>query len=310
MAKKLKYIVSALFLAASLAHGAFTAGDAGTFTGAFLKMGSSARAAAMGEAYSSLCEDVSAVYYNPAGLNYSGDFGFSFMHAVLFEGVSYEWAGLSMSLGSMGKVGAGVQYVSYGSLPGADDTGFDTGSFNPNDLSISLSYAASVAGFDLGITGKYISMTIKQSATTFAFDGGIIKKLNLFETDISVSLTGRNFGLPVRFGSISEILPPSVNIGIALVPSKDLILSGEICLPWDNQLFFMAGAEYSFGAAGDLIFKLRAGYNTRSAQAGELGGLTAGLGIGRGEYFLDYAFIPLGNLGYTHRLSLSLRFGK
>lgn len=307
---KLKHIMlAAILMACSLAYGAFTANDAGTSTGTFLKMGSSARAAAMGEAYSCLCEDASAVYYNPAGLNYSGDFGVSLMHAVWVEDISYEWAGLSLGLGSIGKFGIGLQYVSYGSLPGADSTGLDTAAFSPSDIAVSLSLASKIAGFDLGVTGKYISMTIKQSVSTFAFDAGLIKKMNLFGADTVISITGRNFGLPVSFGAVSENLPGSLNLGLAFLAS-DFVVSGEACFPQDNQLFYMAGAEYSIIAANYLIFKLRAGYNTRTAQTGELGGITTGLGIASGGCSLDYAYIPLGELGYTHRISFSMMFGK
>ncbi len=310
MKNKLKYIASTLLLAASLVYGSFTAGDSGTFTGAFLKMGSSARGAAMGDAYSTLCEDASAVYYNPAGLNYAGNFGLSLMHAMWFEGVSYEWVGMNMSLGTLGKLGIGLQSVSYGSIIETDDTGLDTGSFTPSDLAISLSYAANIAGFDLGVTGKYISMTVAQSASTFIFDGGIIKKFNLSGMNVAVSLTGRNFGLPINFGTIAERLPRSIGIGVALDLVKNLKLSGEGWLPWDNHLLLMAGAEYSIRATSDLNLKIRAGYSIRSVQFGDLGGLTAGLGVGNSEYSMDYAFVPYGDLGYTHRVSFSVAFGK
>ncbi|MFH1073519.1 MAG: LemA family protein, partial [Candidatus Firestonebacteria bacterium] len=171
-------------------------------------------------------------------------------------------------------------------------------------------YAVNIAGFDLGVTGKYIAMTIKTTATTFAFDGGLIKKFYISGVNAALSLTGRNFGFPVSFGSVTETLPRSVNLGLAFEFGRDFILSGEASFPWDNKLFYMTGAEYTIRAQKDLNFKIRSGYNTRSAESGELGGFAVGLGLGNSEYSMDYAFVPLGSLGYTHRMSFSVAFGK
>jgi len=306
MKNSVKYLLCALFLCFGILY---AEGGPGTATGSFLKIGSSARGAAMGDAYSALCEDASAVYYNPAGLNYTGNLGFTFMHAIWFEGVSCESLGVNLNLPNFGKVGLGVQYLAVGSMPGADALGISTGDFFPGDLAISLSYAMNMSGYDLGVTAKYISLTVTKSASTFALDLGAIKKINISGTNAAVSFTARNIGLPVSFGSVSEGLPGSINLGIALDPLRDLTVSAEACLPWDNSLFVMAGAEYKLDA-GDFDFKIRAGYNARTAQAGELGGLTAGFGAISGDYALDYAFIPLGNLGYTHRISVSVVFEK
>ncbi|MFH1073522.1 MAG: hypothetical protein V1752_00375, partial [Candidatus Firestonebacteria bacterium] len=171
-------------------------------------------------------------------------------------------------------------------------------------------YAVNIAGFDLGVTGKYIAMTIKTTATTFAFDGGLIKKFYISGVNAALALTGRNFGFPVSFGSVTETLPRSVNLGLAFEFGRDFILSGEASFPWDNKLFYMTGAEYTIRAQNDLNFKIRSGYNTRSAESGELGGFAVGLGLGNSEYSMDYAFVPLGSLGYTHRMSFSVAFGK
>ncbi|MEI6845990.1 MAG: PorV/PorQ family protein [Candidatus Firestonebacteria bacterium] len=309
MLKKFKYIVITVALSANLLNAFGGSGDAGTLTGAFLKIGSSARGAAMGDAYSALCEDASAFYYNPAGLNFTGRLGFSLMHAIWFEGVSYETLGMNMDLGTAGKLGAGVQYLAYGALAGADTLGTSTGDFFPGDLAISASYARNISGYDLGITAKYISLTIAQTASTFAFDLGVIKKLKISDTDVSVAFTAKNLGLPVSFGSISEGLAGSFNLGAALSPVRDFKLAVEISFPWDNPLFIMAGGEYTLMVGTDIDIEFRAGYNARSAQAGELGGLTTGFGVNSGEYSLDYAFIPIGNLGYTHRISISAAFG-
>ncbi|MDE2511306.1 MAG: hypothetical protein KGL74_09310, partial [Elusimicrobia bacterium] len=57
----------------------------------------------------------------------------------------------------------------------------------------------------------------------------------------------------------------------------------------------------------------RAGYTTQSAITGGSGfdaarGLTLGLGIRRDRWFLDYAVVPMGELGSTHRFGLGVQW--
>lgn len=53
-------------------------------------------------------------------------------------------------------------------------------------------------------------------------------------------------------------------------------------------------------------FALRLGFDGRN-DAGP--GLTAGLGAGGEGLWADYAFVPFGELGSAHRVSLTLRWG-
>jgi hypothetical protein len=85
-----------------------------------------------------------------------------------------------------------------------------------------------------------------------------------------------------------------------------LALSGAIEPMGVNRV--QVGAE-------DLIRKflaLRVGYqaNLAETQIEGLTGLTAGLGVIYEGFGLDYAFLPYGDLGSTHRISLSYKFGQ
>ncbi|GAG58644.1 unnamed protein product, partial [marine sediment metagenome] len=54
------------------------------------------------------------------------------------------------------------------------------------------------------------------------------------------------------------------------------------------------------------IMALRVGYRTGPADEGS--GLTVGAGFRAGRILLDYAFVPYGDLGNTHRISLGMKF--
>ena len=58
----------------------------------------------------------------------------------------------------------------------------------------------------------------------------------------------------------------------------------------------------------EIALNARAGYNSRMDVSGNMKGVTAGAGLEYSDYMLDYAFVPFGNLGDTHRISLGLKF--
>lgn len=89
-------VLSTLFLQdAALAQG-FTVAKYG---GDFLSTGGGARALAMGSAYSGWANDVSAIYWNPAGLVNLTQFEMMYMHSERFEGiVGYDFAAVALPL--------------------------------------------------------------------------------------------------------------------------------------------------------------------------------------------------------------------
>ena len=83
----------ACLLAIFLATGSVFAqdkGDAGQ-AGEFLRWGAGGRALAMGRAFTSIANDASAPYWNPAGLFNLRQLTASFMHAKLFGDTKYQY---------------------------------------------------------------------------------------------------------------------------------------------------------------------------------------------------------------------------
>jgi len=54
-------------------------------------------------------------------------------------------------------------------------------------------------------------------------------------------------------------------------------------------------------------FNLRCGLNSRMLADG-LGGISVGVGVSLVLFSVDYAFVPMGELGNTHRISLTIDF--
>src|SRR5690348_11799385 len=78
-------------LSSSSSSGTFT--KAGSDGGLVLKMPVGARAAAMGGAFSGLADDITAIYWNPAGIASLKDADVDFEYAQSFGDVTYDFIG-------------------------------------------------------------------------------------------------------------------------------------------------------------------------------------------------------------------------
>src|SRR5579864_5665137 len=89
--------VSVFGLSFSPAFAAFSSNDKGTTTANFLKLGVGARAEAMGEAYTAVADDATALHWNPAGITRVAPDGGSiaFMHAPYIESTYYDYGGFA-----------------------------------------------------------------------------------------------------------------------------------------------------------------------------------------------------------------------
>ncbi|MBA7510386.1 hypothetical protein ES705_02370 [subsurface metagenome] len=66
------------------------------------------------------------------------------------------------------------------------------------------------------------------------------------------------------------------------------------------------GVDYKLSNNVNVAWRI--GYNTKTTDVGGLGGCSLGLGGNFKRYRVDYAFVPFGDLGDTHRISISISF--
>lgn len=283
--------------------------DKGTSSGEFLKLGAGARAAGMGEAYSAAADKADAIYWNPAGLTRIENHSISFTHASLFEGISYEFIGYGQKLKNAGAFGIGIQYLSPGTIKETDSSGFETGtSFSPKDISIATAYSRLIGGFGFGISGKYIRSKIIKTASTFAVDMGILSP-EFSEKKLRLSFVIQNLGGKLKFDRESDPLPFNVKMGGALFLTENWIGALDINFPRDNKPYLALGTEYRVSYDDNWNFAGRLGFNSKTA--GDISGLSEfsfGLGTKFKQIELDYALIPFGSLGLTHKISLGINF--
>lgn len=285
--------------------------SAGSAAADFLRVGVSARAAAMGEAFSALSDDASALYWNPAGLTSIERRSASFMHTAYFGSSSFDYGAYGQRIGQAA-FGASVHYLSAGTIYGVDELNADSGtSYTPNDLAVTFGGAYAVkeggawGGFAAGAAVKLIRSSVIDTAQTAAADFGVLSP-KLFQGRLRLAATLVNLGPGLKFGAEREPLPLAGRLGGAYRLSPVWAVSLDGVQARDEKPYLGLGTEYAFATGASWSLAGRGGFNSRSLDEGP--GLSGGVGLGYKAIVFDYAFLPFEALGSTHRVSLTFKF--
>jgi len=270
----------------------------------------------MGGASAASIRGAEALFVNPAGILppapdtplHEVGLGYQRLLETSYAGsVSY-----ARSLGGgASSLAAGVVYFSQSSLAGYDTRGDPTGSFTPYDFAASAAFAASPQD-RLGVGGalKVIRSSLADvSGTTAAVDFGVQARRVSAAGDgpIDMGAAVRNLGPPLKLGSVASPLPLELQGGMLWHAHQGLGVALDLHLPADQEPYFSFGLEAAFGA-GEARSFLRLGYSQgRSRDLEPIAGLAAGAGLDLGRMRVDYAWLPAGDLGTTHRVSLGFR---
>ena len=281
--------------------------NAGTRAMTFLKIGAGAKAIGMGESQVAATDDLYASYWNPAGLARLQKPQLALMHNEWFADINHEFVGVALPLGSIGTVGASASYLSFGELQGRDREGNETAIFRPYDLAVIFSYARGFgSSLAFGANAKFLREQIAdETGTGIAFDlGGLY---TLPDIPLSLGFNAQHLGPRVTFIEEAFGLPVTFRLGAAYKPwNEALVLTTDVIRPADNDIAIAVGAGYTIGN----ILQLRTGYKYQIGgnDLGAISGLTGGFGLTLLRFQIDYALVPFGVLGLTHRFSLVANF--
>ncbi|MEW6557090.1 MAG: PorV/PorQ family protein [Elusimicrobiota bacterium] len=288
--------------------------NAGTCGFQFLKINNSARAFAMGEAFCAISGDINSVWLNPAGLAPVDTPAASFSHnswlsKIQLQAVSY----IHPIRQGDSTFGASILYLHMDKFTGYDIDAYGEPvkipEFTCYDLEGILTYSKKLtANIFTGLNLKLIQEKLEtQNSFAVATDLGVVYKIDHWLKNSAIGTAIQNLGKATEFIDKAERLPLNFNLGcsynlIAQSPNR-LITALDINKPIDNNLYFNFGAEYNFMK----IIAIRTGYNTKNNFGP---GISAGIGFKTKNLVIDYAFIPYGKVGNSHRVSLTLTFGK
>lgn len=312
-----KNIVVALGLAlvastsmSGLSHAAFGESAAGTKTGQFLKLPVGAKAIGMGEAYTAVADDANAIYYNVAGIARLEKKSAEYMFSKYVEETSYHWVGFAMPISeTIGSVGLGFQYFSEGELDQTNLNAQKTGTFSPHDLAVNLSYARQIFGAanTAGLTLKIINSKIEESASTVAIDLGVQNR-QFLDGNLMLGFTVQNLGGSLKYESESNSLPILIKLGTGYKIKENWSAAADLVFPEDNSPTLALGTNYDYTIQDGMMISGRFGYNSRGRKVDGFNGITIGFGFAYQIGTLDYAWMPLGDLGATHRISFGVKF--
>ncbi|MBN2012696.1 PorV/PorQ family protein [candidate division KSB1 bacterium] len=295
----------------------------------FLKIDVSARAAAMGGAYTMPGNDASAMFYNPAGMALmEGSFDFFANQTQWIADIKYNAAGLAYNAGMWGTFGVSFIAADYGgdligTMVATNERGYElTGDIDIGAYAIGVSYAKSLTDkFSIGGQIKYATQHLgsnmlsaggdlqENKVSGFAYDFGTIFYPGFHSLQFGMSVN--NFSGQFKYEDEPFQLPLTFKVGVAMnlmdvfeLSDSPLLLAVDAIHPRDYTERIHIGGEYMFA---DMI-ALRAGYKFNY----DIEGFTAGFGLthsisGMGVRF-DYAYSSLDVFDAVSRFSLGISF--
>lgn len=294
----------------------FSDAAAGTTGATFLKLPATARAEALGGTVAAVAEGADAVFWNPAGLaKLSGrgrseaSFGYNALLASSYAGALAYARPLK---GGRSALGTALLYHSPGTIDAYDRFGNGNGSFTPIDLAVLAAYARKFGPFNTGVAGKFIRSELAgSSGISFALDmGAQLERVgDVGEGQVDFGAAIRNLGPAISVGSVADPLPFAVQLGAQwhVNPQVAMLLDGHLDV--DAAPYPSLAGEFTqpFGEASK--GQIRVGYNLKRTRGLEgLAGLAAGGGLDLDRFRFDYAWVPFGELGTTHRITIAARF--
>jgi len=272
----------------------------GTTAANFLEYGYGSVGSSMGDAYVSLTHDMSAVYWNPAGLSKMKKTSALFVYQPWLVDINTSLVAVGLVLPRIGTLGLSILNVDYGemdvttlSLPeGTGET------FTSNDFAAGLSFARSIVDwFAFGATAKFIHSSIRHTAASaFAMDMGVIINTEFLspvggrENGMKIGMSVSNYGTRMQYDGIDMInpidilpneegnfrdvpgqfrmqqweLPLIFRVGVSVNPvvtsRQKLTLAFDALHPNNNSESVNVGGEYSLKVTSSSEVFLRTGY--------------------------------------------------
>ncbi len=280
------------------------------------EVGASARAFSLGRAYSAVVDDPSAVFWNPAGLEYVPRMSLELFHTPLVEGAIYDFIGFAYPTLNFGTVGLGLTRVGAGGdIILRDTRGAVLNAGDPADMDfieVYVSYAKQLplniaAGITYKVQRQNFSGTNDRNSA-FGLDAGLMYRPN-FESailkNLSVGLQFQNlYRPPLKLGITDDTLPYRFSLGLMKAIPVGLDGKLNVAVDFVKGEFLggkiHAGTEYIFRNVGTV----RLGFDENTP--------VFGAGMTYKMVDIDYSF---GNLGTDdafpaqHRFSLTFNVG-
>ena len=260
----------------------------------FLKISPSARAAGMGDAFTAIADDVTTIFYNPAGLTNLDKFVFNFNHTDWIVNSSIISGAIARPFGRNGAIGLSI--VKFDTEDFEETTVLDpegTGRMiDAGDVALALAYAIQLTdNLSFGFKGQYLEEKIDiDKATAITADFSTYYRTGF--RDLTLAMIMKNFGPEAKFLSDKFKLPLyfNVNTAMSLIGSKgspfQWLVSVESAFATDYRDRYHLGTEMWIA---DMI-ALRGGYKFYYDTEDWTIGAGLKLGIGSRKVIIDISY--------------------
>lgn len=262
----------------------------GTTAAPFLTIGVGSRPIGMGGAFVSICDDATALYWNPAGLARLDKSEVLLVHTQYLADMSFNFLGAIFKLPNNSAIGVSATMLDVGEMEVTtefeqDGTGIY---FDSYDLAMAVTYSYMFYDqFTIGVNFKYIHQQIwHESANGFAFDIGTLLLTPIENMRLGMNIS--NFGTDMQMGGNDLLytidpdetksgnnenvfadvrmdkwqLPLTMRVGLSgeviKTERERLTLAMDWVHPNDNLECIDTGMEYSYMN----LIALRAGYKS------------------------------------------------
>ncbi|MBC8479282.1 MAG: PorV/PorQ family protein [FCB group bacterium] len=292
-------MIRALLLTGFLFSMLFSVNRNGTTTANFLEVDIGSTGTAMGGAYVSVVDDVSSVFWNPAGLASMKGSEFMFIYQPWILDISHVFVGGAVNIPTVGTLAASMTYMNYGdeevtTVAAPEGTGE---LYAASDYAMGISFGRKIVNwFSFGASAKIITSNIWHTkASAAAVDLGVIINTNFLVPDenrekgLAIGMSISNYGSRMRFDGMDLLNPIDISedngnfenvpgifkteywelplifrIGTSFYPiasdNQNLIIALDALHPNNNSESINVGAEWEFIQPGVANFYLRAGY--------------------------------------------------
>jgi hypothetical protein len=313
---------------------------AGTSAAQFLKIPVGAKAVSMAGTFTSVGDDISALYWNPACIAAFDKVELGFSHSNWIADFKHNFLGFVLPLSEKSAVGFSVIQLTSGNIESTTiEKPQGTGTFyNATDLAISVSYSRYlIEQVSVGLNAKFIHQSIWNTyANTFAFDLGVVLHTGFY--GMKMGLSFQNFGPELKMDGNELIkvidqdqnsetnplteskmstqpnsLPTSYRVSVSLpligdnaplnMYNSSFVIATDAIHLNDNREHYSIGAEYGFLKT----FFVRGGYYFNTDEEGLTLGSGIKLNLGQTDFSFDYAYSAFGVFGAIHFFSVGLK---
>jgi len=334
-------LLSMLLLFHPMAANSQSVTKVGTTAAGFLNIDVGAKAVGMGGAFVSVADDITAIYWNVAGIARLSQSQAMFTYSRWIADLSLHNTAIAFPMGNWGTLGAQATFLTIPDMERTtilepDGTGEE---FSAGSYALGVCYARNLTDrFSIGGTIKYVAEQIYHSrAQGVALDIGTLfttpfhgltmgmnisnfgSKMQmagrdlLTQTDIDPQIYGNNANINAHLETDRYDMPLMFRVGISMDVLKGradshLILAVDAQHPNDDVESLNVGGEYTYHEN----YSLRAGYKSLFARDAHEG-LSFGAGIqhqlmDRTTVVFDYAYLDFSVFTSVQLFSLRLLF--